>query len=187
MTLVNIPELFRAVAAKVNTTFSTRSTDPFPVYFDYGRYLEITRRLTQKTMGVESKSERFPLIWLVIPFEERNGQTEEYTDLTNLQIIIATLTKPDSTTPDRIADNFIPRLYPIYFELLNQVKESGYFSDIGYGIEHRKIDQPYWDGKDGVSGGGANMFDDFIDAIQLKNISLTVNESTCDRFRLIGA
>lgn len=180
MSVINIPELFKAVAAKVAAKLT------FPVFFDYGRYLEIDRRLTEKAGGKTTKAERFPLIWLVIPFSETNGGTGEYTELTNLQIIIAAITDPESTTPDRMNTNFKDVLYPIYEELLKQITISGYFSEIGYNIPHTKTDQPYWDGKENGTQ-QANMFSEFIDAIQLKNIRLTVNETTCSRFRLIAA
>jgi hypothetical protein len=184
-TSANIPALFGAVAAKVHNVLSTRATDPFAIYYDYGRYLEITRRLTEKGKGITDKTRRFPLIWLVIPFKETYGNTGEVCELTDLQIIIATQTEPDSTTPDRMVDTFTPRLFPIYDELIKQIKNSGFFSEIGYDVPHVKINQPYWDGKESGNS-AANMFNEFIDAIQLKGIRLTVNETTCDRFRLIA-
>lgn len=182
---INIPALFGAVAAKVNTVFSTRLSDPFTVYYDFGRYLEITNRLVEKGKAIVGKNQRYPLIWLVIPFREIYGDSNGYCDLTDVQIIIAMPTEPTSTTPDRIAENYVPRLYPIYEELLKQIRISGFFSEIADEIQHIKIDQPYWDGKENGNS-AANMFNDFIDAIQLKNIRLTVNETTCLRFRLIG-
>jgi hypothetical protein len=185
MSLVNIPALWASVAAKVDAKLFARTTDPFHVWFDYGRYIEITKRLTEKQQGTTEALKRFPLIWLVIPYDETYGETDQVCELTNLQIIIATQTKIDSTTPQRMADNFIPRLFPIYEELIKQIKLSGYFSEIGYNVPHIKTNQPYWDGKDGAQQ--ANMFNDYIDAIQLKNIRLTVNETTCERFRLIGS
>lgn len=185
MSVVNIPALWAAIAEKVDAKLFGRTIDPFHVWFDYGRYLEITKRLTEKQQGTTEKLKRFPLIWLVIPFDEEYGKTDQVCELTNLQIIIATQTEVDSTTPDRMVDNFIPRLYPIYEELLKQIKISGFFSEIGYEVPHKKVDQPYWDGKDNGAQ-QANMFNDAIDAIQLKNIRLTVNETTCERFRLIG-
>jgi hypothetical protein len=185
--VINIPELFRAVTARVNNVLNTRNSDPFPVYFDYGRYLEVERRLAAKSVSSNSlKYKRFPLIWLVIPFREYNGDTEQYTKLRDLQIIICNLTDPNSTTPDRYATNFVTRLWPIYTEFLRQLPVTGYFSDITYNLQHTKTDQPYWDGGEGVSAGGANMFGDTIDAVQISNLELTVNNARCDNLRLIA-
>lgn len=185
MSVINIPELWRVIATKVDVKMFSRATDPFHVWFDYGRYIEITRRLTEKQGGITTVSKRFPLIWLVIPFDEEYGDTDQVCELSNLQIIIADLTNKDSTTPARMADTFADRLFPIYEELIKQIKLSGFFSEIGYNVPHKKINQPYWDGKEN-SQQQANMFNDYIDAIQLKNIRLTVNESTCDRFNLLA-
>lgn len=184
-TSFNISSIFAQVAANVDSVLSSRATDPFSVYFDYGRYKEITRRLTEKQGGVTTRSQRFPLIWLVIPFDETYGKTDEVCELSNLQIIISCQTEVDSTTPDRMVDNFIPRLFPIYDELIRQLNISGFFTYDGMQIPHKKVNQPYWGGEDGQQT--ANFFNEPIDAIQLKNMQLTVNEQNCSRFKLIGA
>jgi len=187
--IINIPELFAAVVQRVNTRLY-RDGYSFYTYYDYGRYIEITRRLTQKQMGVvagATGNNRFPLVWLVIPFDEFNGTpTEHYTRLRNMQIIIATQTRPDSTTPARMNDNFEPILYPIYRALLIEIANSGFFSDIDYGVQHTKTDQPYWGGGNTLTSGDKNLFNDYIDAIQIRNLELTVNLQTCNKFKLIG-
>lgn len=181
---INISALFAQVAANIDAKFAVRAVDPFRVWFDYGRYLEITRRLTEKQGGTTTRSQRFPLIWLIIPYGEIYGKTDQVCELKGLQIIIATLTEPDSTTPDRMTDTFVPRLLPIYDELIKQFETAGLFNFDGFDIPHEKINQPYWGGEDGKQQ--ANFFNEPIDAIQLKNIQLTVSQSSCDRFRLIG-
>lgn len=184
---INIPELFRAVTVRVDNVFSGRAVDPFRVYFDYGRYLEVERRLAAKAVSSNAlKYKRFPLIWLVIPFREYNGDTEQYTRLRDVQIIICNLTDPNSSTPDRYATNFATRLWPIYAEFLKQLPVTGYFSDIGYNLQHLKTDQPYWDGGEGVAPGGKNMFGDTVDAVQISNLELTVNNERCEDLRLIA-
>lgn len=178
--VINIPALFATLAARVNTALSP----DLPVYFDYGRYIEVTRNLTQKDGGITTKNKKYPLIWLVYPFTVQECIAGVGVEILDMQIIIATVTTQASTTPDRMAENFIPKLYPIYEELKRQIDNSGFFEDIDFENVHKRIDQPYWDGKDGTSV--ANLFNDFIDAIQLKNIRLKVNEETCDRFALIS-
>jgi hypothetical protein len=185
--VINIPELFRAVTQRVHSVFIADPYDPFPVYFDYGRYLEVERRLAAKAVSSNAlKYKRFPLIWLVIPFREYNGDTEQYTRLRDVQIIICNLTDPNSNTPDRYQMNFRTRLWPIYAEFLKQLPVTGYFSDIGYNVQHTKTDQPYWDGGEGVAPGGKNMFSDTVDAVQISNLELTVNNARCEELRLIA-
>lgn len=182
--VVNIPALFSSLATKVDVALFSRETDPFHCYYDYGRYLEVTRNLSAKDGGITTKNKKYPLIWLVVPYTVVETLIGGGCEIKGMQIIIATVTKQASTTPDRYATNFIPRLYPIYDELRKQIDKSGYFIDLDFDNVHERVDQPYWDGKENSSSG--NLFGDFIDAIQLKNIRLKVNEETCNKFQLIG-
>lgn len=187
MDIIVIPELFKEVAAKVHQALSTRATDQFPVYFDYGHYTEVTRNLTSKDGSISQKGKKYPLIWLVMDFVEKVGDTTDYCELPDLQLIIATVTTPAITTPQRIEKTFKPRLYPIYAELMNQIEQSGFFSvSDPEAIPHERILRPYWGGQDTYGNGQANLFNDFIDAIQIRKLKLTVNESVCDEFNLLS-
>lgn len=173
---VDIPGKFGTIASKVSEVFKNRETDQFEVFFDVGRYLEVDRRLNEKMQAkATAKSNRFPLIWLPITYDivsDKNGLTR----VSNLELIIAVPTDKDSSTPKRLNTTFRNRLIPIYLELLNQIEQSGFF-EIGLNIQHRRKDQPYWDGKDGAQM--ANLFNEYIDAIQIKGIELNINEPTC--------
>lgn len=190
-TPISITDLFKDVAEKVNAVLSTRATDPFPVFFDYGYKNEVTRNLTHKDAGITTKDKKYPLIWLVMAFKERYVDDKDYyCELPDISIIIATITRNDSTSAQRIEANFVPRLYPIYTELLNQIAASGYFTVLSpESIPHEKIDRPYWGGEEETARtmtGSANLFNDFIDAIQIRGLNLFVNESVCDQFKLLN-
>lgn len=190
--VLNIPELFRNLVTRVDLKTFARAI-PFHTYFDYGRYLEIDKRLIQKGLSAAAKSKRFPLVWLVIPFTKSFPALGDM-QVRRMQIIICNVTKPNSTTPDRFNENFTNYLWPIYTELMNQISISGYFSNVGENFPHDLIEQPFWDGKETGQVGNtnlgtneaANMFNDYVDAIQLKNIQLDINLQTCDQFKLIG-
>lgn len=177
---IDIPALFSAVTAKVATALG------IPVYFDFGKLKEVTRKLTQKDGGITTKSKKYPLVWLVMNYAESYGNMDEFTELQDITIMICTLTNPTDSTAQRIAGNFTNILYPIYDEFFNQLDDSGYFEDTGLlGFEYQKIDCPYWN--EDIAKGDYNQFNDFIDAIQIRKLKLIVNESTCSRFQLIGA
>lgn len=187
MDTIVIPDLFKEIAARVNTVLSTRVNDPFKVFFDYGHYNEVTRNLTSKDGSVSQKDKKYPLIWLVMDFVEKAGETTDYCELPDLQILIATVTNPAINTPERIEKSFKPRLYPVYVELMNQIEQSGYFSvSDPEAIPHERILRPYWGGQDGFGNGTQNLFNDFIDAIQIRKLKLNVNESVCDEFNLLS-
>lgn len=184
---IHIPGLFKDVVNAVDETLFTRAVDPFHVYFDYGHYAEVVRNLTSKEGGITTKNKMYPLIWLVMDFEESFGGIDgEYCDLPAIQMFIAMPSKPDISTDERMQKNFFPRLYPIYEELMNQIALSGYFDAVDPAdIIHKRILRPYWGGQDANGNGTANLFNDFIDAIQIRNMTLKVNVAVCDQFKLL--
>ncbi len=186
MDFILIPDIFKVISQKVNATLSTRAQDPFPVYFDYGHYNEVTRNLTNKDGGTTSKTKKYPLIWLVMDFVEKCGEiVNGYCELPDVQILIATVTTPAITAPERIQKTFVPRLIPVYQELMKQIADSGHFDVTEDAIPHERILRPYWGGQDALGNGTANLFNDFIDAIQIRRLKLKVNESVCDEFKLL--
>jgi len=179
MAIINIPELFLPVAAVVNAKFSTRGEDPFSVFFDYGHYIEVTRNLIQKENSISQKDKKYPLIWLVMDFPERfDRQSIGYCQLPRLDFIIAVPTEPELSTPERITKNFKPRLYPIYEAFMNAIVTSNIFYEQSLSeLEYEKIDRPYWGGQDSNGNGQANLFNDKIDAVQIRGLKLTVINS----------
>jgi hypothetical protein len=158
---VNIPELFKTVVSEVSTTLDRA------VYFDYGKLKDVTRKLTQKDMGITTGNKKYPLIWLVMNYAEHYGNQDGFCELNSLTIMICNLTKPELTTQQRMIDNFIPNLYPIYDGFMSQLDDSGYFEPTGLaGVEHKKIDCPYWN--EDMLKGDLNQFNDHIDAIQIE-------------------
>lgn len=165
-----IPGLFEQIVAKVQARLST------PVFFDYGHYVEVTRNLTQKDASITQRDKKYPLIWMVMDFVERYGDINyDYCQLPDLQFIIAVPTTAAMTTRDRIDKNFKPVLYPIYDAFKEEILESGMFSNADP-LDHEKIDRPYWGGQDNMGNGTVNLFNDFIDAIQIRRLKLNVNE-----------
>lgn len=176
---VNIPALFEDVVRRVNERLD------FEVFFDYGHYAEITDKLLSKGKSISHKGKRYPLIWLVMDFTERYSVGGDYyCELPDVQLILAHPTKQESYTPQRMQEVFIPILYPLYHEFLKQLVDSGHFHDLcPEAIPHEKIDRPYWGGGETPSKNGANLFDDYIDAIQLRRMRLFVNEPDA-RFKI---
>ena len=179
---VNIPSLFEACAAKVNTTYSTRATDPFSVFFDYGHYDAVNKNLVNKDGSITMK-DKYPLIWLVTPFEQRHAVSQDYyCELSGLDILVLTSTDPDSSLADKVAGNFEPRLWPIVRELFKQIADSGLFqvlSEDAITYDYMKD----WFYQSGLNGKN-NLFNDTIDAVQIRNLRLRVNESVPEKFNL---
>jgi len=184
---VHVPGIFAYIAAQVDTVLSTRDVDPFHVYFDYGHYTEIGRNLSRKQADQASQGKRYPLIWLVMDFEELYDDTiTDICTLPALQLFIVTETEPALSTEERMQKNFFPRLYPIYDELMNQLGNSGLFTcGDPDSIKHRRIVRPYWGGQDAIGNSVTKLFPDFVDAIQIRELNLEVDIPNCEQTILL--
>lgn len=171
-----IPDIFAEVVARVNAATSTRATDPFTTYFDFGSYNEVRKKLVFKDQSVTMKDTKYPLVWLVQPFSEKlRPQLSVYASI-QPRIFIIDQTDPNATTQERYGANgrFTLRLYPIFDELLKQISLTPAFYQIPIAkMQFTKTDYPYW-GLDGEEA-DTNLFTDFVDAIELKNFALNVN------------
>jgi hypothetical protein len=175
---IYIPDLFQQVIDNMNDGDALES----PVFFDAGHYKDVTRNLTLKDSSINDGAKKYPLIWLVMDFVERKGSGKDYyCELNDIGIIIGVPTLPEYAMTDRRDKSFLPTLYPVYDEFMYQLTASGLFTATAPDdIPHDKIDRPYWGGVnlDG-SGGSANLWNDMIDAIQIRKMQLFVNYQNC--------
>jgi hypothetical protein len=159
-----IPDLMARVIEEMNETME------FEVFYDFGRVSDIVQNLTEKDGSVSLKGRKYPLIWLVMDFEER--YMTSVCEL-NLKMFIVDITEATYNMEKRRDEVFLPILYPIYTGLLTALSQSTTFGRPSFDrIEHTKIDRPYWSGQD-------NVFNDHIDAIEINNLKLFVKRKLC--------
>jgi hypothetical protein len=156
-----------------NDTDKPASLDALEPYYDYGHGLDIVNKLSQKDRSTTEKFNKFPLIALIQPFTEPNGDDMTVRSSTNdMNIVIVQNTKPEIHPDERYDLNFRTILYPLYDLLMKHIVKSGYFKDVEEGlVVHDKVDRPYW-GREGLYGGEANMLNDAVDAITIENLQL---------------
>lgn len=177
-----IPDIFAAIVTKVSTTMQALPVKPYPVFFDFGHYREVTKNLKWKDDSHTLKDKKYPLIWLVMDFDESMGESPaDYARLKGLQFIIANATNPTWTMRERRDNNFLPYLYPVFAEFIRQITDS---VELGMPPESKlqftKTDRPYWGGsQDTLGNNQANLFNDFIDAIQIRNFKLNIKQKMC--------
>jgi len=175
MTTQFIPDVFEglmpAIIAKVG----------FPVYFDFGHYREIVRNQTMKQAN-PTKPDRYPLLWLVMDIKEEHGKYAGIYADSPFEIIIAMDTTVDRTMQQRRDEVFIPILYPIYAALIQAILDTPKIVTLGTDLRHTKTDRPYWGGQDGYGNGEMNLFNDYIDALQIKLPELKIKD-TCNQFK----
>ena len=148
------------------------------VHYDHGHPLEIMETLKQKDKTKSYKFQLYPIIALFQDFPESVGGNLIEREAT-LHLIIGKGTKNTYKASERYEKNIIPYLYPIYEEFINQISLDSRV--IAYGpqsIEHQKTDRLYW-GVNGLFGNSSNIFDSYLDVIEIKNLKLKLNIDLC--------
>lgn len=173
--LYHIPDVFESIVSKVSSKLNKA------IYFSYGHYADVILELKQKDESITQKSNKYPLVWLVMDYVEKHNPKSFnlQCELNNLQFLISTPTEINRTIRQRMEENIVPILYPIYNEFMLQIANSIYFKECTVGkIEHEKIDRPYWGGGSGLDGSNAtaNLFNEYIDAIQIRGLSLSLKK-----------
>ena len=116
-----------------------------------------------------------PFILLLLDIQETVGKA-----LINVScdIVIGSVTNKSYSTDERYLNNFTPVLYPIYDEVMKRLENGSKTVLTQSWIDHEKWDRVLW-GKQGLYGVDANIFDDYIDAIEVNQIKLTLTKSNC--------
>jgi len=156
------------IFANTKTNVLAKFPNITQLYYEYGHPLEIINTLAEKTQSNVFKYKKYPLIMLFQDLDEEHNKIGYKIPYTT--IIIATPTNPTFKAKQRYDETFIPILYPIYESLIKNLEVSTF---IGWDKEHTKIDRVYW-GKNGIYGNTGNIFNDFLDAIEVNFKNLRI-------------
>jgi hypothetical protein len=174
----NIPGLFAQVVDRVNTTFYTRLADPFSVYFYHGAHDVVSKQLKSLDNSITMKDLKYPMIWLVTPIRENIPVGTEFAcEISDVDILICMKSDSTSSGDERNTAYFEKYLRPIYEELKKQISNSYLFGVLSpNAIPHEAKEWPYHSGTEAASG-KVNLFDDFIDCLQIRRMKLEINHS----------
>ncbi len=149
------------------------------INYQFGHLKEIIATMKEWEGSPNYRYQKYPLIALMLDFPEQMGVKGGNLGDVTLQIVIAYATDPNYKAAERYERNFKPILLPIYYELLEQINANGAFTvQSAKTIQHTKYDRPYW-GVGGLSDTHGNVFNDYIDAIEIANMKLTRDFSNC--------
>jgi len=144
------------------------------LYYQYGDPKEIITNLKAMTIDPEQTNQKYPMLALFTDIEEKRGEQSSIEARVELNMILATLTQPTLIAPERMELNFKTTLYPLYYQLLKSISASGYFTENAWQrLSHQKIDRLYW-GRHGLITDNGNVFGDYIDAIEITNLKLSI-------------
>ena len=140
------------------------------VNYQPGHPREIINSMVQMSQSPTYKDKKFPLIglFLDVPFDD----SYEGYKLDDFTIVIAVDTDPTFSTEDRKEVNFKPLLRPIYEILKKAIYNSSALSCPMPFVP--KVREWYFYGKDGIYGVEGNVFNDYIDAIEVTFRGITL-------------
>lgn len=133
----------------------------------HGRRLEIINTLTAKSGSAEYKYKKYPLIALIQDIKETVNPVGR--DVT-LNLFIITESHVAFSAAERQVKTFEPVLYPLHDLLIKHVKRCRYFAGTNE-LTYDKTDVM------GMYGAESNAFNDFLDAIEISNLKLSINHS----------
>ncbi len=173
--LPSISYAFKDVVAKTETAIiADNSLDwgtlPKKVYFMHGTLKEITSVLQAYTNSPTHKDKKYPLVILIRDVKEKvNDQRVGLGSSFKCRLLIVTITNKDYRSDDREIKNFKPILIPIFEELVRQIRKSRLFGmPTLKAMEIVKWDCYFY----GSNVNDKNIFNDYIDAIDIESISL---------------
>lgn len=169
----------QVVAAMVPLKDDGTPTGISSINFQPGRSIQILKSLSDLDNSITLKGEKYPLVAMILPVQERRGiSVIYYAKVIIPRIVFAQIVSWDGT--ESILDRYAPTgvlktiLYPCYYEFLKRVAwHPNIIGSDPYMFEHTKIDNP---GTQPV-GEGTN---DYIDSIEILNLELTLSQfKTC--------
>lgn len=169
---VFIVEEIGAVVSKVNTALTAKNFGR-TVYYMYGHPKEITKRLQELSNSTTQKDKKFPLIILFTDITITHD-TPGFYGSTSIRMLVCNITQPEYISEKRTEINFKPILHPIKEELLNQIERHTQFT-FEEDLKFSETDMYFY----GSQINDKNIFNDYIDAIELDNIKMNVKNKIC--------
>lgn len=137
--------------------------------YHHGHPEEIINLFKQATHKETVKFEQFPAVCLFQDIPEKHSIFKEREATLNLVII--TDTKKEYEASQRYTYTFKPVLIPLFTRLLKAIECSGDVQIVSDDYDY--FERLYW-GKSGLYGNVGNIFNDFIDAIEINNLRIKI-------------
>lgn len=165
-------DVFGLVVEDIRENYDTNNKEK--PYYLHGHPLEILKTLSGRDKSPTWKYRKYPLICLLQDFQETKGDNPSWSMQVSPRVLIVNRTKREFSSQKRYEKNFKPILYPLYELLLEAIAEIGFFGVGGPDlIQHKKTDRLFW-GREGLYGSKGNIFNDYLDAIDISFVNLPV-------------
>lgn len=146
------------------------------VSYLFGDWSYVSNQLTVWGKSPKTSPLKFPIICLYSPFTEDRGAEESRV---SLEFILMVNTEKDYTNEDRESISFDKVLRPIYRLFMDEIRGDRRFASDYRGVVPHRYTENYRYGRVGVLGPDGKPFRDFIDAIEIKDLNLTIKKEKC--------
>lgn len=168
--IINVVNLISDIVDDVRAEYDpTNDKEPF---YEHGHPLEIVNTLRKRTSSPTKKFEKFPLIALFEDIDTTNGEGLFRLN-SKLNLIIAVNTDRDYNAEKRYTESFDKVLTPLYNLFIKHYLRSRNVHSNHRKVAHEPIYRLNW-GKKGLYGTDGNIFNDYIDAIEIKNLDAKI-------------
>lgn len=165
----SVNEIIREVVSRVSEGIGGN------VSFLFGDWDYIANQLVLWGTGSQA-CKRYPIVCLRSPYQEiRKGTSREVT----LDIAILVNTLKTYTNEQREDESFAKVLRPIYKLFMEELGSHKLIKSNYEGVLSHIYSENYRYGRLGLGGGDDNRFRDFVDAIEIKDLSLTIKNLKC--------
>lgn len=146
------------------------------VSYLFGDWSYVSNQLTVWGKSPKTSPLKFPIICLLSPFtEDRTGEDSHV----SLEFYILVNTEKEYPNETREEVSFDKVLRPIYRLFMDEIRGDRRFASDYRGVVPHQYTENYRYGRVGVLGPDGKPFRDFIDAIEIKNLELTIKKEKC--------
>jgi hypothetical protein len=173
-----IGKCVRLMTDKLLTQLQAAKPEIQAVNYQFGHLTEIAITLSEWSKSDTMRFEKFPVVCLLRPYliQEKAGSDFKSVKMT---LMIANQTNPNYKSADRQINNFEPVLLPMYNELMLRLSKSAAFHLYDMrDMPHTQVLHDYW-GRQGLAGNKANIFNDYVDAVEIRDLTLNLSQSNC--------
>lgn len=146
------------------------------VRYDYGHWVEISSRLQDMSKHSAERYNKFPLIYLVEDITV--AHSGDY-PTANLLVYIMHHSNNTFTSKERQKRIFEPILYPIRDAFISGLNKSNDIVTPPNGKFDMNVTDLKYLGRNGLYGNTGNMVNEYCDAIEIRNLSLTFFDNNC--------
>lgn len=166
------------ISGETGIDFTGQSWKAKEPYYDFDHILGTQQKLTTKDLDRVLKFQKFPLILLLLDVEEDKDKNKNFGYEFGCRVLMLAKTLKDYTSQQRYTNVFKPVLYPIYNDLITEMKIYKHFYNESRNLlPHKKTDRVFWGSESNV-GNTATVLNDYLDAIELNFESIKVSRKT---------